>query len=308
MGASRRRQARDKDGPSGILIIDKPSGITSFGVVREARRTLGCFKAGHAGTLDPLATGVLTVCLGEATKIAGLLSNEDKAYRARILLGTATDSYDITGKIVFRGDFSSITRSRIEATLQGFVGEQAQVPPAFSAVRLDGVRAHTRARRGQEVQLAPRMITIFRLELLEWEPPELEVSLECSKGTFVRSLASDLGTRLGCGATILALRRWRSGSFILSQSVTLEELKKLAEGGDLPLISIDNALAHLEAVEVDADEARRLRLGQPIFKEGTSGTGLLRLRHGQILVALGEKREGHIWPKRVLRDSVDNPS
>jgi len=291
----------------GILVVDKPSELTSFDVVRAVRRSLRTKRVGHTGTLDPLATGVLPVCVGEATKIAGLLLAEDKVYLATALLGKETDSHDITGQVVAERDASGISREQVEAALAGLRGEQQQVPPAFSAIRKDGVRSYKRARRGEEVELPPRQVTVLSLELTRWELPCLDLQIECSKGTYVRSLVRALGRALGCGATLSALRRLRSGSFDLSSSLRLDELEERGKRGELPLISMDAALGHLEAVELEPEQVARVRQGQPVDVsppadegEPPSGERLIRVRCQGALVALGVRRAGRVWPKRVF--------
>ncbi len=283
----------------GVLVIDKPIGPTSFDVVQVVRRALGVKKAGHTGTLDPLATGVLPICVGEATKIAGLLTAEDKEYLARARLGQETDSLDTDGRVVAQADPRGVTREAVEVALAGLTGVQQQVPPAFSAIRQGGERAYERARRGEEVELAPREVTVHRLALTAWEPPELAFEVTCSKGTFVRSIVRDLGRQLGCGAVLTALRRTRSGAFDLGRAVPLDALAERARAGQLPLLGLDQALAHLAAVELDADAVRRVRQGQPVDGAAPAGQ-VLRLRAGGSLVALGELREGRVWPTRVF--------
>ena len=286
----------------GLLVIDKPEGITSFGVVKKVRFALGIKKAGHTGTLDPLATGVLPVCLGEATKIAGLLLAEDKAYEAEALLGRQTDTLDITGQVTARGDPSGVTLQAVEAALARLTGEQEQVPPAYSAVKVEGRRAHQLAREGKAPELKARRITVHELELLAFEPPRVRFRVACSKGTYVRTLIQDLGDLLGCGACMSALRRTASGAFTLDQAVPLERLAERLQSGDLPLIPLDRALAHLPAVDTDEEGADHVRHGQPLpDSEGTPEEGTLsRIRLAGEVIALGETRDGTVWPKRVF--------
>jgi tRNA pseudouridine55 synthase len=295
----------------GVLVVDKPEGLTSFGVVKEVRRRLGVRKAGHTGTLDPMATGVLPVCLGEATKVAGLLTAGDKEYLGTCQLGVETDTLDLTGQVVAERSAEGVAREQVEQALAAMVGPQLQVPPAFSAVHAGGERAHVRARRGERVELEPRPVEVFRLELTGWSPPRLEIRVACSKGTYVRSLVADLGRALGCGAALAALRRLRSGPFDLARAVTLEQLE---DGGCLGrcldrLVSVDQALAHLPALEVDEAQARGLRHGQPFAFVPPQPAGLtggpIRLRSGSDLVALGELRSGKVWPTRVFVGRVD---
>ncbi len=299
---------------SGIIVVDKPAGLTSFGVVKKVRGALRVKKAGHTGTLDPMATGVLPVCLGEATKIAGMLTAGDKVYEGEGRLGIETDTLDVTGEETARHEVpDDLTRGSLERVLAALRGTQQQVPPAFSAVRQGGERSYKRARRGEVVQLEAREVQIHALELVSFEPPRFTFTVHCSKGTYVRSLVADIGARLSCGATLAALRRTRAGTFDLAQAVPLDELRARQEGGDLPLISMDAALAleGLSAVELTAEEADGIRHGQPAgLPEEPPPAGLLRLRCGDDLVALGEVREGRLWPKRVfaaLEDRATNP-
>jgi tRNA pseudouridine55 synthase len=292
--------------PVGVLVVDKPAGLTSSTVVQRVRRALARVKAGHTGTLDPIATGVLPVCLGEATKIAGLLQGEDKAYEGTALLGVETDTLDVTGKVTAERELpASLTEAILREIMESLGGAQQQVPPAYSAVHRQGVRAYVLARRGEEVELPPREVHIRRLALTLWAPPRLSFSVECSKGTYVRSLCAELGRRLGCGATLAALRRTRTGCFDLSRSVRIDgepelaALEASASRGELPIYSIDEALAELPAVELDADAEVRIRQGQAVTcSEPPAAT--VRIRCGETLVALGEVRGGQVWPRRVF--------
>ena len=283
---------------SGVLVVDKPAGITSFDVVREARRRIGERKAGHTGTLDPLATGVLPICFGEATKIVSLLTADDKAYRATGELGLETDTLDTTGAVVVRAAWGEVRREQVEQALETMLGPQLQVPPAYSALHVDGERAYERARRGEEVKLEPRPVEIDTLALVRWDPPSFEIDVACSKGTYVRSLIADVGRRLGCGAALAALRRTRSGRFTVEQSLPLERVDR-----GTPLLSIYEALSHLPDLEVSAAEADGLRHGQPFAPadmQSVPSDVLLRLRCTGQLVALGERRRGKVWPRRVF--------
>ncbi len=286
---------------NGLLVIDKPEGITSFGVVKKVRYALGSKKAGHTGTLDPLATGVLPICLGEATKIAGLLLAEDKAYEAEALLGQQTDTLDITGEVTAQEDPSGVSPQAVEDALLKLTGEQEQVPPAYSAIRVDGKRAHQLAREGKAPELKARQITVHELELLAYEPPHVRVRVACSKGTYVRTLLHDLGRLLGCGACMSALRRTASGAFTIDQAVPLEGLKDRFQSGDLPLVSLDLALSHLPALDTDEEGADHLRHGQPLPEgEPPPEDTLIRVRLEGEVIALGEARGGRLWPKRVF--------
>ena len=305
-----------------MLVVDKPAGKTSFDVVRQVRRLARGRRAGHTGTLDPMATGVLPVCVGEATKIAGMLTAGDKEYLGVGLLGVETDTLDTTGVVTGRRDPGRVERQTLEQTLSGFLGPQMQTPPAHSAVRVDGERAYARARRGEAVELAPRAVRIHCCDLVQWRLPFFEIRLACSKGTYVRTLIAEVGQRLGCGATMAALRRTRAGPFHMAQSVDLERMDPGCDS--LPVLSMDRALSFLPALEVSPDEAARLRQGQPVsvpparLAAGsdsvslTRGPGaehdaersasLVRLRCSGLLIALGQAGEEEVWPKRVFTE------
>jgi tRNA pseudouridine55 synthase len=207
----------------GILVLDKPAGMTSATAVDHVRRALGISRAGHGGTLDPIATGVLPICLGAGTKLAQFLLAEDKAYLAEGVLGIETDTLDRTGRVVAERAVA-VSRAALAAALAAHLGEQPQVPPMYSAIKQGGVRLYDRARAGEEVERAPRQIRIDRLELLAFDPPRFEIAIACSKGTYVRSLIADLGTEVAAGAHLAELRRVRSGRFTLEQAVTLDRL------------------------------------------------------------------------------------
>jgi tRNA pseudouridine55 synthase len=290
MRADRRR---------GVVVIDKPSGMTSFEVVKAVRRHFGGVKAGHTGTLDPLATGVLPICLGEATRIASLLLAEDKRYETSARLGLVTDTLDVEGTTLVERDPTGVDADRIERELAFLTGTLQQVPPAFSAVRCGGRRAHELARRGEKVELAARTVVVHQLSLLAWRPPLARLFVHCSKGTYVRSLVSELGERLGCGAAVAALRRVQSGCFTLQQSVTLDELARM-DADEVPLITLDQALVHLEAVQIDEDGARAFGQGQRTVVCEHPREGLVRVRLDSVLVGLAEVREGRLHPRRVF--------
>jgi tRNA pseudouridine55 synthase len=205
----------------GVLVIDKPAGVTSADVVTDVRWRLRTDRAGHTGTLDPMATGVLAICLGVATKLQGWLTSDDKAYEAELELGATTDTLDATGAVVAedRAAAAAVTRDQLEAALAAFRGAQEQVPPMHSAIKQNGRRLYHAARNGETVDRAPRSIVVHRLELLDADLPRARLAIECSKGTYVRSLIDDLGRALGCGAHLTGLRRTRSGIFGLERAL-----------------------------------------------------------------------------------------
>lgn len=209
---------------TGIILLDKPSGPTSHDMVDVVRRGLGIRRVGHGGTLDPLATGLLVICLGPATRLSEYLTDKDKRYRARIRLGQISTTYDADGRLTPMGH-SIPLRETVEGVLPRFRGQILQRPPAHSAIKRGGVKAYELARRGEAVDLEPRPIEIFSLDLVEWAPPFLTLDVHCSAGTYIRSLAHDLGQALHCGAFITALRRTASGHFGVDEAVTLEDLR-----------------------------------------------------------------------------------
>jgi tRNA pseudouridine55 synthase len=215
----------------GVIVLDKPGGITSFDAVRAVGRILGERKCGHAGTLDPLATGVLPVCFGAATKIAGYLSEEEKEYEVAFTFGTGTDTGDATGKPVTVRPGASAAASDLTAALVELVGTFEQVPPAYSAVKVGGVRSYALARKGKEIPLAPRRVTVREARLLACDPGGFRARIACSKGFYVRALPRDLGDRLGVPMTVSELRRLRVGSFLIGEAVTLDALREVAAAG-----------------------------------------------------------------------------
>jgi len=247
----------------GILNINKAAGITSFGVVAIVKRLTGERHAGHAGTLDPDATGVLPICLGKATRIVEFLMDARKVYRAVIELGISTDSYDAAGKITGRGDAANITKTTLEKALESFRGVIRQTPPMYSALKHKGQPLYALARAGIAVERQSRAVTIHRLELIDRQPPCLTLEIECSKGTYIRSLANDLGEQLGCGAYLKELVRSRYGIFSLENAVTLPQLEEAAPKGDIApyLHPIDSVLQHLPSLVVDETGEAAIKTG-----------------------------------------------
>ena len=229
----------------GLLVVDKPEGPTSHDVVDEIRRLAGIRRVGHAGTLDPFATGVLPVCLGRATRLSRFLTSSRKAYEAVMRLGGVTDTYDRTGRLMRQGDVEGMTLDRVMGAARRFVGEILQVPPPFSARKVQGRRLHERARAGELVLLSPSPVTIFRLEIVEVTGPFVRFVTETSPGTYIRSLAHDLGEALGCGAHLTSLRRTGCGVLSLDQAHTLDRLKTSAAQG-----ALGDCLLGLEAIEL----------------------------------------------------------
>ena len=260
---------------SGFMIVDKPRGLTSHDVVNKvkwaARAVSGTkIKVGHAGTLDPMATGVLVVCVGDATRLSEYVMASDKTYVARVRLGEATNTYDADGEIVARQDASRITRGRVEAALEAYRGDIQQIPPMYSAIKQGGKKLYEIARAGVTVDRAPRPVTITRLKIIAWEPPELALEVVCSAGTYIRSLAHDLGESLEVGAHLTALTRTRSGAFTLNEAQPLESLGADAFGR---MISPADALRDWYTVTLDADALTHLRHGRA-FPRGDADRGV----------------------------------
>ncbi|MGK0238709.1 MAG: tRNA pseudouridine55 synthase [Candidatus Pelagisphaera sp.] len=210
----------------GVLLIDKPSGLTSHDVVDKVRRKLKMKRIGHAGTLDPLATGLLIILVGKATKLSQYLMSLDKVYEGTITLGVATNTYDAEGEVMTTIPVPELTMDTVSKTLESFMGDQYQTPPMFSAVKINGQPLYKLARKGQEVEREPRFIRISRFETTRFESPEIDFSLDCTKGTYVRTLASDIGEKLGCGAHLSGLRRTASDRFRIEDSITLEAFQE----------------------------------------------------------------------------------
>ncbi len=211
----------------GVLLVDKPQGLTSHDVVYRLRRKLSMKKIGHAGTLDPMATGVLIMLIGKATRISQYLMSVDKAYEGEATLGVVTDSQDAEGEVLTTVPVPSLTEAQVREVMKGFLGDQYQIPPMHSAIKVDGVPLYKMARKGEEIEREPRFIRVMSFELLSFNPPKLTFRLLCTKGTYVRTVAHDLGQKLGCGAHLSALRRTGSGKFGIAQCLTLDEIEAL---------------------------------------------------------------------------------
>lgn len=248
----------------GIFNVAKPAGPTSFAVVAAVRRLTGERRVGHAGTLDPAASGVLPICVGQATRLLEYLLDADKSYRATILLGQVTDTDDVTGQVIASADPSGVTRAQVEAALERFRGPITQIPPAYSALKQGGRKLYELARAGVTAERVARAVTIDDLQLVEWQPPSLVVTVVCSKGTYIRSLARDLGDALGCGATLAGLIRLRTGEFRLEQAVSLATLEAACRDGSWPnyLLPADTIVRHWPVLIVDQGGETLLRQGR----------------------------------------------
>jgi tRNA pseudouridine55 synthase len=294
---------------SGWLILDKPQGMTSTQAVTKVRRLFDAAKAGHAGTLDPLATGGLPIALGEATKTVPFAVEGLKTYRFTVRFGAETDSDDAEGTVVTESAARPETEA-IEAMLPRFTGEISQVPPRFSALKVDGARAYDLARDTEEFELAPRVVSIKRLALIARpDPDHCELEAECGKGTYVRALARDLGRALGSCAHVEALRRTRVGGFGEEDAVTLAELEAVKDNATehdtltRALKPIESALGDIPALALSLSDAARLRQGQPVLLRGRDApifTGTAYATSRGMLVAVGEMEAGEFRPKRIF--------
>jgi tRNA pseudouridine55 synthase len=298
-----------------VLVIDKPVGPTSFQVVRQIRRLLAQragrtargLRVGHGGTLDPAASGVLPVGIGEGTKLTPFLLTADKRYQATVEFGTETDTLDADGKVVATRPVEGLSRARVEALLQQFSGPQQQVPPMYSALKRAGRPLYSYARAGQEVPREPRAITVHELVIEAWIPPATaQIRVWCSKGTYIRVLAADLGRAAGPGAHLRALRRTASGPFHLGQAVELGALEALfREGAPLPFVALADALVHLPAVPVPVALESALNQGQRVptadlVTEGVSGGPHRLLRNDGSLLAVADMSEPLVRLLRVF--------
>ncbi len=295
-----------KNAISGVLVVDKPTGMTSHDVVAAIRRGTNIRRAGHTGTLDPRASGVLVVLLGPAVRLSEYVSASDKRYQAVIMLGTTTDTFDADGRTTASLPVN-VTEEQFNTELQKFVGRIEQVPPPYSAVKVNGRKAYDMARAGEEVELAPRIIDVYSLELLEWAPPEVVIDVNCSSGTYVRSLANDLGERLGCGASLSGLRRTKNGRFTLRDAVPLRKLNEAFIDGSWYqyLIPAAEALTDWPAIEVDQSQMDAIRHGHRIPATADAGPKACGVSEQGELVALlvhEELEDGtHEWqPKKVF--------
>lgn len=281
-----------------ILVIDKPEGLTSHDVVSIVRRITGTRKVGHAGTLDPFATGVLLVGVNQGTKLMQFLQGDEKEYEATVRLGIETDTLDRDGMVVSEAACPYITFDEIEGILRSFVGRQSQLPPTFAAIKKDGVPLYKLARKGIDVDVSPREIEICGIRNLRLEVPYLSFTVSCSSGTYIRSLARDIGKKIGCGGHLTALRRIRSGRFYLENSVPLNKLKDMGDKWTDAAIELKEALS-LPEVEVDPLQAADIRMGKEFILDREVPGKTFMLTCIRSLVAVAEK--GEFKRVRLLR-------
>jgi tRNA pseudouridine55 synthase len=294
---------------TGILLLDKPLHLSSNDALQRVKRIYRAAKAGHTGSLDPLATGLLPCCLGDATKFSAFLLDADKRYRVRVRLGVTTTTADAEGDIVETRPVENVDAARIETVLRGFRGSIDQMPPMYSALKCNGQRLYKLARQGIEVERQTRQIDIFALELLSVDLPEIELNVHCSKGTYVRTLAEDIGRELGCGGHVSQLRRTGVGPYLEAAApfVALDDIAAMADDDtpqrlDALLLSLDSALGHWPAVKLSADAAFYLGQGQAVLIPQAPTSGLVRLYDpSQKFVGVGTiADDGKVQPKRLI--------
>jgi len=288
----------------GIILLDKRQGISSNKALQEVKRLYNANKAGHTGSLDPLATGLLPICLGEATKVSAYMLEDDKRYQTVIQLGVMTDTGDVDGAIIEQRPIPEISEQQLDMCLQSFVGEIEQVPPMYSALKLNGKKLYELARAGITVERKARKITIYAIEKLEFSGELLTLDVKCSKGTYIRTLAEDIGTQLGCGATVKELRRTAAGMFSLQDALTIEQIRQMETTGSLAslLMAVDQPLQAMPIINVSKQEADLILQGQQISHVNiTKAIGMCRLYHEQKFLGLGEMlMDAKIQPKRLF--------
>ncbi len=285
----------------GVVPVDKPEGPTSHDVVARARAALGTRRIGHTGTLDPFASGLLLLCVGKATRLAEFLTGLDKTYQAVAVLGVATDTEDREGKIVSTSEaWRALSRRQVSEALSAQRGASLQTPPRFSAKKIGGEPAHRRARRGEEVRLAPRTVVVHVLELLDFSPPQVRFEVTCSSGTYVRSLARDLGARLGVGAHLSSLRRTAIGHHVVEHAIppsALEDQDRVRQAWIDPVRALD----HLPSIRLAPSEAADVRLGRTVRIAAEDADTAVALE-GDRLVSVGSVGAGVFRPRKVLDD------
>lgn len=305
---SRRHKGRDVNG---ILVIDKPMGLTSNGILQQVKRLFGAAKAGHTGALDPLATGVLPLCFGEATKFSQMMLDSDKAYVATARMGVTTETGDSEGKVVLEKAVPpDLTEARLESVLEAFRGDIQQVPSMYSALKHKGRPLYEYAREGIEIERPARPVTIYELRLLALRENEFDIAVSCTKGTYIRSLVEDIGQALGCGAHVIALRRTMASGFTLEQAHSIDELEAIRsrdESLDALLVEPDAALSMFPSLELESDRLRSILNGQPVRISDQIVTGPVRLYGDNRFVGLGEgiSDDGaiKIVPRRLVKNS-----
>lgn len=299
------KNSHSKRNIHGILLLDKRLGISSNRALQEVKRLFNANKAGHTGSLDPLASGLLPVCFGEATKISGILLDDNKRYQVTIQLGIRTDTGDLEGSILETKPVPELSVAAIKAILSKFTGEMDQIPPMYSALKQNGKKLYELAREGKTVERLPRHITLFELNLSNFQNDLLEIEVYCSKGTYIRTLAEDIGQELGCGATVNKLRRIQAGQFYIEQAKPLDQLQEMNDQQLLAnLIAVDTPLHNLAAVRLNDQQAVAIKHGQILDLE-ESIRGQVRMYHATEFLGLGEMRlDGKLAPKKLFNLNI----
>ncbi|MBT73656.1 MAG: tRNA pseudouridine(55) synthase TruB [Gammaproteobacteria bacterium] len=307
MSRQRRRGKRQKGrNINGIVVLDKAPGCSSNAALQEVKRIFEASKAGHTGSLDSLATGVLPLCLGEATKVSQFLLDSDKRYRARIRLGIRTDSGDSEGNVIEELTEFHVKRREVEKALKKFEGEIEQLPPMYSALKVNGVPLYKLARKGLEVERSLRKVSIYHIALLDFAENVVEIEIACSKGTYIRTIADDLGQDLGCGAHIIALRRTQAGAFTEEDCISAAELIELKESDGLDmidqhLIPMDKAVLDLPEVKLPSITASHVKNGQAVLVRHLPEEGLVRMYEDEQFIGIGcIDDDGKVAPRRLI--------
>lgn len=303
MPAQRRNKGRNING---IVLLDKPTGLSSNAALQRVKRLFEANKAGHTGSLDPLATGVLPLCLGEATKVSQFLLDSDKKYRATVKLGVRTDSADSEGNIIATCDDFTVTKQDVLAALETFKGEIQQIPPMHSALKVDGIPLYKRAHKGEVIERAPRTIVVYSIELTKFSETELVLEIASSKGTYIRTIADDLGELLGCGGHITALHRMKAGVFSEEACYSLDFLTEMKDASGLAsldelLIPMDKAIEDLPAVVLPSITADFVKNGQAVLVSHLPAEGLVRMYEEEQFLGIGcIDDDGRVAPKRLV--------
>lgn len=289
---------------NGVLLLDKRPGVTSNQALQEVKQLFQAAKAGHTGSLDPLASGLLPICMGKATRLSGFLLNTDKRYRVTVRLGQCTSTGDAEGDIISQQAPPELTQEDIQAVLARFTGAIVQVPPMFSALKHKGVRLYDLARKGIEVEREARRVTVHELNLLAMTDDTLELDVRCSKGTYIRTLAEDLGKAIGCGAFVKNLRRTRVGEFDIAAASTIEQLRNVPSHTDRLafLLALDEAVGFWPTIRLSQELTYYLRQGRAVLPPGVTGRGWVRLyTEDDSFVGVGEiLSDGKVAPRRLL--------
>lgn len=307
---SKRKSGRNVHG---ILLLDKRLGVSSNRALQEVRHLFNANKAGHTGSLDPLATGLLPLCFGEATKVSASMLDDNKRYQVLVQLGVMTDTGDAEGIVIKTRPVPDLSVEEVQACLQQFTGEIDQIPPMYSALKHNGKKLYELAREGITIERKARKIKIFELKLLDFSKDSLTLEVFCSKGTYIRSLAEDIGHTLGCGGTVKALRRLEAGLFSIEQARTIEQLTAMSEQDLFQcLIAVDKPLEAYPSVHLSDEQAISIKYGQSINLPGTPDSsletwqGTVRMYHNAIFLGLGEMLlDGKIAPKKLFNMSND---